>query len=196
MKTITISDVFTDAEIKKAQKLFAKCKPGQFNKLVVEQIVQPAMPRINKATGQENDARYFGYLLEHAITQATSSEKPNMNWQDKAMAATRGSQLGAIIACALGRNPDDVPRFNGKASVTSDGFIMCDFVDRSGEGRMSALAGSLSDLERNVKGLADHLQLTAEERGEYAEKLGGWISEDYSGDAVKRIRKAAGVAHG
>lgn len=194
MKTITISDVFTDAEIKKAQKLFAKCKPGEFNKLVVEQIVQPAMPRINKATGQENDARYFGYMLEHVLTQAVSPE--NMNWQDKAIAATHDSQFGAIIACALGRNPDDVPRFNGKASVTSDGFVMCDFVDRSGESRMGALVGSLNDLERNVKGLADHLQLSAQERGEYAEKLGGWISEDYSGDAVKRIRKAAGVAHG
>jgi hypothetical protein len=67
-KTSTIGDVFTKAEIKKAQKLFAKCKPGEFNKRVVAEIVEPAMPRINKATGQENDARYFGYLLEHLLT--------------------------------------------------------------------------------------------------------------------------------
>jgi hypothetical protein len=67
-KTSTIGDVFTKTEIKKAQKLFAKCKPGEFNKRVVAEIVEPAMPRINKATGQENDARYFGYLLEHLLT--------------------------------------------------------------------------------------------------------------------------------
>jgi hypothetical protein len=68
-KTIAIGELFTEAELKAATKLYGKCKPGEFNKRVVEQIVKPALPRINKVTGQENDAQYWGYALEFALMQ-------------------------------------------------------------------------------------------------------------------------------
>jgi hypothetical protein len=70
MTQISISQLFTDVEIKAAVKLYAECSPGTFNKRVVEQIVRPAMDRINKATGQENDERYIGYMLEFAINDS------------------------------------------------------------------------------------------------------------------------------
>lgn len=70
MKQVTIAELFTDNEIKAAVKLHAECKPGEFNRRVVEQLVRPIMPRINKATGQENDERYIGYMLEFAIAQS------------------------------------------------------------------------------------------------------------------------------
>ena len=67
MKHVRIGELFTDRELRAAAKLYAQCQPGEFNRRVVAEIVGPAMPRINKATGQENDARYFGYALEYAL---------------------------------------------------------------------------------------------------------------------------------
>ena len=66
---MTIGELFTEREINAAVKLYNECKPGEFNKRVVEKIVEPAMARINKVTGQENDPRYFGYLLEFVIME-------------------------------------------------------------------------------------------------------------------------------
>lgn len=66
-----IDQIFTASEIKAAIKLYAECKPGEFNKRAVDEIVTPAMPRINKATGQENDPRYLGYALEYALQSAS-----------------------------------------------------------------------------------------------------------------------------
>ena len=70
--TVSLGELFTPAELRAATKLYCECKPGEFNKRVVEQIVEPALPRINKVTGQENDARYWGYALEYALTQQRS----------------------------------------------------------------------------------------------------------------------------
>jgi hypothetical protein len=62
-----IGEIFTMRELRAAGKLYAECKPGEFNRRVVAEIVTPALPRINKTTGQENDARYLGYALEYAF---------------------------------------------------------------------------------------------------------------------------------
>jgi hypothetical protein len=112
-----------------------------------------------------------------------------MNWKEKAIAATRGTQLGAIMACALDQEIP-APHFNGKASVTSDGFLMCNFTRANGEQHMGALVGAYNDLERNAIGLAAHLKLTDGERREFTDALVGWIGVDYSGGAAKRLRDA------
>jgi hypothetical protein len=115
------------------------------------------------------------------------------NWKDKALAATQGSQLGAIVARVLDREIP-APHFNGKAIVTSDGFLLAHFTARNGDRHADAFVGTLIDLQRNVGLLADHLKLTAEERGEFADALAGWIGIDYNGrrstDAADRLRKA------
>jgi hypothetical protein len=97
-----------------------------------------------------------------------------MNWKQKALAATRGSQFGAIVACALGEKTR-APYFSGRPSITSDGYVMCNFVDRNGEGHMGAFVGSFSDVQRNTKGLADHLKLNVEDRAEYTGALTKWL---------------------
>jgi hypothetical protein len=97
-----------------------------------------------------------------------------MNWKQKSLAATRGTQFGAIVACALGEKIP-APHFRGRPSITSDGFVMCDFVDRNGDGHMGAFVGALSDVERNTKGLAAHLKLSEVECAEYAAAIGGWL---------------------
>lgn len=109
-----------------------------------------------------------------------------INWQDKAMAATRGTQLGAIIACAIGREIEG-PRFWGKASITSDGYVMCNFTRADGENHMGAFVGSARDLVSNVRGLADHLSLAGQDRIELFKAVRDWVSLDYSRDALRGL---------
>jgi hypothetical protein len=101
-----------------------------------------------------------------------------MNWKDKALAATSGSQFGAILHCAFGVEKE-APCFNGKASVTSDGFVMCNFTDKNGEGHWGAFVGSVSDLKRNVEGLAKHLKLNAADRSALTLAVAGWVAQDW-----------------
>jgi hypothetical protein len=75
-KTIAIGDLFTADELEKARKLYEECAPGTFNGTVVREVVTPAMARIDAATGQANDPRYIGYMLEFALGQSASSPKP------------------------------------------------------------------------------------------------------------------------
>jgi hypothetical protein len=102
-----------------------------------------------------------------------------MNWQDKAIAATRGTQLGAAIQCALGRGRAKLPRFEGKAIVTSDGYLQCDFVDNRGEGHHSAFIGHVSELSNNVEGLAKHLKLNPADHNDLTAVISAWIGTDY-----------------
>jgi len=58
---------FTKQELMTAAGICRSCAPRERNRMLVDKVVRPAMPRINKATGQENDERHLGYLLEHLI---------------------------------------------------------------------------------------------------------------------------------
>ena len=102
-----------------------------------------------------------------------------MDWQDKAIAATRGTQLGAVIECALDRGRAKLPRFEGKAIVTSDGYLQCDFVDKTGAGHHGAFIGHVSELSNNVEGLAKHLKLVPAQHNELTADIAAWIGTDY-----------------
>ena len=66
----------------------------------------------------------------------------------KILSATRGTKLGAILRCAMGMNELGVaPRFVGKASVTSDSFIMCDLIDSDGNGHHLRFANDRDDVQ-------------------------------------------------
>jgi len=87
--------------------------------------------------------------------------------------------------------PRDRPTcFDGKATVTSDAFVMCNFTKADGERELGAFVGGLDDIEANVTGLAQHLELTATEREEFAKVLEGWIAMEYC-DGKARLRRAA-----
>ncbi len=94
--------------------------------------------------------------------------------QDKLLAATRGTQLGAIIRCAFDLERDAEPRFEGKATVTSDGFVMCNFIDRNGDGHWGAFVGSHSDYAANVHGVADHCKMDVEDRAAFFRAMDDW----------------------
>ena len=89
-----------------------------------------------------------------------------MNWQAKALDATKGSLLGAVLRCAMKVERDALPRFEGQATLTSDGFLMCDFVDAEDMVHFGAFVGANKDYQDNLRKLAAHCKLTGEETGE------------------------------
>ena len=103
----------------------------------------------------------------------------------KILSATRGTKLGAILRCAMGMNELGVaPRFVGKASVTSDSFIMCDLIDSDGNGHHGAFVGSLADFDRNLLGLSEHLDLSRTDREALMVAATGWIGKDWRSGAA------------
>lgn len=115
-----------------------------------------------------------------------------MNWKDKALAATRGTQLGAILAAATDTEIA-APCFNSRATITSDGFITANFTGADGQRHLGAFVGSSDDLVRNTLGLADHLKLNKEDRAELFTTVRKWIATDYSsGDTLKKLEVSNG----
>lgn len=97
--------------------------------------------------------------------------------------ALRGTQIGAIVACALGVETD-APRFTSKAVVTSDGFVQANFVDRDEVMHHSAFVGSFDDLRRNLDSVQDYLARIGEHSDEDRQQLAkavlvDWIATDY-----------------
>jgi hypothetical protein len=77
-----------------------------------------------------------------------------------ALDATKNTRLGAMLACAfMGKDQPTAgrPYFSGHASVTSDGFIMWNFVTKTREFHYGALAGDWQSLMDNLRGLVVHL---------------------------------------
>jgi hypothetical protein len=104
----------------------------------------------------------------------------NNTLKHRILGSTVGTKLGAILRCALGANREhDAPRFVGKASVTSDGFIMCSFVGGDNSFHPGAFVGSLADLDDNLEGLSRHLQLPADDKETLLAAVTNWIGEDY-----------------
>lgn len=101
------------------------------------------------------------------------------DWKAHALACTEGTQFGAILRAAM-KLPDRTPPYFGQyASITSDGFIMCDFCDKDGVFHIGAFVGAADDLDGNVAGLTKHMSLTAQEHAELQALIRGWISVDY-----------------
>src|SRR6266550_3272941 len=69
MKTLTLGNILTKSEIEQAQRfiLEAQADKESASARIAAEIVEPALERINKKTGQANDARYLGYAIEFAL---------------------------------------------------------------------------------------------------------------------------------
>ena len=102
----------------------------------------------------------------------------SLTWKDKAVSATQGTQFGAIVCAALDRKILS-PCFVGKAIVTSDGYVMCDFIDRNAGYHLGAFVGSYEDLMNSVNGLAAHLKFTNLQKTSLQRVINLWIATDY-----------------
>ncbi len=123
-------------------------------------------------------------VIDTDAAPQTDADLKALNWATQAFYVTKGSQFGAIIACALDIQRDALPRFSGKASVTSDGFVMCSFYTQDGDHKPGAFVGGFSDLKGNVDGLIRHLGFDAETAQTFRDLIQGWIGQDFSGRAT------------
>lgn len=69
-KTIKISDIFTDAELKLAIHLHEITPPSLLARELCDRITTDAIFRINQVTGQDNDPLYWAYALVNALNTA------------------------------------------------------------------------------------------------------------------------------
>lgn len=101
---------------------------------------------------------------------------------DRLLDAADGTKTGAILRCALNRTGTELPRFVGKALITSDGFLLCNFYDADTNYHAGAFVGSYADLQDNLfgmYGLAVQLKLTKDEEAELQALVKNWITIDY-----------------
>jgi hypothetical protein len=89
----------------------------------------------------------------------------------------RGTKTGAIVAAVHGLDRTIWPRFEGVASTTSDGYVLCDFVDADGVGHYSAFVGERSEVIEQVKALARHAKLTPAERAGLELRVENWCGK-------------------
>lgn len=116
-----------------------------------------------------------------SATDQADIDRQRAHWKYRAVAATHGnqSQLGAILLACIKQNAKNPPRFLGKAIITSDSYVMCNFEARDGRLHVGAFVGSVRDLVDNFRGLADHLNLTTDERGEMFLAVRNWVMSDF-----------------
>jgi hypothetical protein len=69
VRKVRLDDLFNDEELELALTLWRGGREC-FHEQVQVQVVDLALPRINAETGQENDAAYLAYVLEHALCLA------------------------------------------------------------------------------------------------------------------------------
>lgn len=69
-KTVSLEQIFTDAELEKAWQMFRTTPPRQFVTKCAEEIIVPVLPRINKALGQANDPRFLAYAVYYVFSGA------------------------------------------------------------------------------------------------------------------------------
>lgn len=71
MKSITIGDILTNAEIERAMELYRQYNgTGTFARRVAEEVIRPNMERINRNLGQENDPVFLAYAVEYIFGRA------------------------------------------------------------------------------------------------------------------------------
>lgn len=69
MNHITLEEVLSPQQIKKALDLYMSTPDHAFAKTVCEQVTRPALAQINKATGQDNDPMYWAYALQYIFNR-------------------------------------------------------------------------------------------------------------------------------
>lgn len=109
----------------------------------------------------------------------TVRHKAQAEWQARALATAEGTMTGAILRAALGVPIGRTPRFGFKAIITTDGHVMADFTDSMNVKHLHAYVAPVGDVVENFIALADHLELTSEDRRAMYRVIDGWIARDY-----------------
>lgn len=97
---ITLGLAFTDEELTKAI-LLLQDDPEHFHERCREEIVKPALSRINQVFGQDNDLDWLAYFLEYALVEtqrrmlSTTTENHDAD-QGRQSTSGGGANLGPV----------------------------------------------------------------------------------------------------
>ena len=75
MKTVTLPQFLTDAQIAQAARLY-KAHGMDATARIQAQVIEPNMAAINEKLGQENDARYLAYAVVYVFSQSPAEVAP------------------------------------------------------------------------------------------------------------------------
>lgn len=97
---------------------------------------------------------------------------------------TSGSRTGCILRAMFDDPRDYVPKFDRKAIITSDGYLMCGFTDKDGNYHAGSFVGSAFDLTRNLIAVCVFAKMNADEILALGDAADSWIGTDYRPGAV------------
>ena len=69
MKTMTLPQFLTEAQIRLAVKLYTEHGDSDAVAQIQTHVIEPNMARINEKLGQENDPRYLAYAVVYVLSQ-------------------------------------------------------------------------------------------------------------------------------
>ena len=70
MKTMTLPEFLTEAQIADALTLFKNHGGIDAKGAIQKQVIEPNIAAINKKLGQDNDPSYLAYAVVHVFSQA------------------------------------------------------------------------------------------------------------------------------
>lgn len=84
VRTFSLGDLLTNAQVFAVIDIIEEEPAEQFDfgravKRVEREIIEPALPEINRRLGQENDARYLAYAVVYAIQSKLRSDARGAN---------------------------------------------------------------------------------------------------------------------
>jgi hypothetical protein len=118
---------------------------------------------------------------------------PNL-FVKRVLEVTSNTRTGCILRAMFDDPRDYVPKYDRKAIITSDGYIMCGYTDSYGDYHAGAFVGSAYDLTRNLIALCVFAKLSADEILALGDAADSWIGTDYRAGAVHPPRLVLSTA--
>jgi hypothetical protein len=133
-------------------------------------------------------------VVTHGLLVPEHIERQRSQWQFRAVEATKGNQthIGRILLAALGKEPQNAPRFSLKTGCVilnsamadrlglEEGDILADYQAANDEPYQAMRVCNVAELRENFSRLSDHLKLTTAEREAMFMCLRQWVQKDYT----------------
>lgn len=118
--------------------------------------------------------------MNRSVGKWLAPPAPRRDWRLKLIEATRGNQslMGCLVLAAIGKEPSNPPFFRGKARITNQNEVLCDFVGKDRIYHSMARISDDEDLVQNLVRLTVHCDLTDDERVEFLARVNAWIEHD------------------
>ena len=111
--------------------------------------------------------------------QFSTVEDQEGDWRFKMVKATRGSQtqLGTLLLAIINKSRPK-PSYGDQGYITSDGYLLADFVDKRGEYHPAAFIAPIKTVVDAFRAAADEAKLDGDEVIALFTEFRRWIGSD------------------